>query len=134
MDKPTPFSLPLMLSEFCSRCLMQDIIVIGRFSGLNRLQRLEQTTASTNMFTNLFIEYPWSECFIQRFYAAGKDKRKMSETVHTGNHTRRRISGIIMVFVGSILQTSIRINGYTMMINLSTYMRIYFMGMPFLCL
>ena len=59
----------------------------------------------------------------------------MSETVHTAI-TLALISGIIMVFVGLIFAKPVLelMDTPDDVINLSTlYMRIYFMGMPFLC-
>lgn len=69
-----------------------------------------------------------------RFYASGKDE-EMSETVHT-SILLALISGIIMAFLGVIFA---RICLELMdtpedVIDLSAlYMRIYFLGMPFLC-
>ncbi len=68
-----------------------------------------------------------------RFYAAGKDK-EMSETVHTAI-TLALVSGVVMAVVGLVFSRwALEIMGTPAdVIDQSTlYMRIYFLGMPFL--
>ncbi|HIY63587.1 MAG TPA: MATE family efflux transporter [Candidatus Mediterraneibacter stercoripullorum] len=137
MDKLISFSLPLMLSSILQLMFNAvDIIVVGRFSGSQALAAVGSTTALINIFTNLFIGISLgANVLAAHYYAAGRDK-EMSEAVHTAI-TLALISGIIMAFVGAaasrlaleLMDTPANV------IDLSvTYMRIYFMGMPFFML
>lgn len=136
MDKLISFSLPLMLSGILQLMFNAvDIVVVGRFSGSEALAAVGSTTALINVFTNLFIGISLgANVLAARFYASGKDE-EMSETVHT-SILLALISGIIMAFLGVIFA---RICLELMdtpedVIDLSAlYMRIYFLGMPFLC-
>ena len=137
MDKLITFSLPLMLTSILQLMFNAvDIIVVGRYTGSEALAAVGSTTALINIFTNLFIGISMgANVLAARYYAAKRD-REMSEVVHT-SITLALISGIFMVFVGvatarwalTLMATPADV------INLSTtYMRIYFMGMPFFML
>ena len=136
MDKLISFSLPLMLSGILQLMFNAvDIIVVGRFSGKQALAAVGSTTALINVFTNLFIGISLgANVLAARFYAMGKSK-EMSETVHT-SITLAMVSGVIMAFVGVLFaRGALELMGTPDdVIDQSTlYMRIYFMGMPFLC-
>lgn len=137
MDKLISFSVPLMLSSILQLMFNAvDIIVVGRFSGSQALAAVGSTTALINIFTNLFIGISMgANVLAARYFAAGQEK-EMSESVHT-SITLALISGILMLFVGvgasrftlEMMATPANV------IDLSvTYMRIYFMGMPFFML
>ena len=137
MDKLISFSVPLMLSSILQLMFNAvDIIVVGRFSSSQALAAVGSTTALINIFTNLFIGISMgANVLAARYFAAGQEK-EMSESVHTAI-TLALISGILMVFVGvgasrfalELMATPGDV------IDLSvTYMRIYFMGMPFFML
>lgn len=136
MDKLISFSLPLMLSSILQLLFNAvDIIVVGRFSGSQALAAVGSTTALINIFTNLFIGVSLgANVLAARYYAAGQDK-EMSEAVHTAI-TLALVSGILMAFVGvgaarpalSLMNTPQDVIGQA-----AVYMRIYFLGMPFLC-
>ena len=135
MDKLISFSLPLMVSGILQLAFNAvDIIVVGRFSGSQALAAVGSTTALINVFTNLFIGISLgANVLAARFYAAGKD-REMSETVHT-SITLALISGIMMAVIGVLLaKWALEIMGTPddVIGQSALYMRIYFMGMPFL--
>ena len=137
MDKLISFSLPLMLSGILQLMFNAvDIIVVGRFSGSVALAAVGSTTALINVFTNLFIGISLgANVLAARFFAAGKEK-EMSETVHTAI-TLALISGVIMAFVGLIFSRGALelMDTPEDVIGQSTlYMKIYFLGMPFLML
>lgn len=137
MDKLISFSLPLMLTSILQLMFNAvDIIVVGRFSGSDALAAVGSTTALINIFTNLFIGISLgANVLAARYYAAGRDK-EMSESVHTAI-ALALVSGIIMAFVGfamsrfalSLMDTPGNVIGQS-----TTYMRIYFLGMPFFML
>ena len=82
-----------------------DIIVIGRFSGIQSLAAVGSTTALIAVFTNLFIGISLgANVLAARFYAAGRHK-EMSETVHTAI-TLALISGILMAVIGQLFARS----------------------------
>lgn len=137
MDKLISFSLPLMLSSILQLMFNAvDIIVVGRFSGSPALAAVGSTTALINIFTNLFIGISLgANVLAARYFAAGRDK-EMSEAVHTAI-TLALISGIIMAFVGagaSRLALQAMDTPADVIDQSVTYMRIYFMGMPFFML
>ena len=137
MDKLISFSLPLMVSSILQLMFNAvDIIVVGRFSGSQALAAVGSTTALINIFTNLFIGISLgANVLAARYFAAGREK-EMSEAVHTAI-TLALISGVMMAFVGvgasglalGLMDTPPDVIGQSV-----TYMRIYFMGMPFFML
>lgn len=136
MDKLISFSLPLMLSGILQLMFNAvDIIVVGRFSGSQALAAVGSTSALINVFTNLFIGISLgANVLTARFYAAGREK-EVSETVHTAI-TLALVSGIVMALVGLVFSRgALALMGTPDdVIGLSAlYMRIYFLGMPFLC-
>ena len=137
MDKLISFSLPLMLSSILQLMFNAvDIIVVGRFSGSDALAAVGSTTALINIFTNLFIGISLgANVLAARYFAAGRDK-EMSEAVHTAI-ALALVSGIIMAFVGVGMSRPalMLMDTPANVIDLSvTYMRIYFLGMPFFML
>ena len=137
MDKLISFSLPLMLSSILQLMFNAvDIIVVGRFDSSKALAAVGSTTALINIFTNLFIGISLgANVLAARYFAAGRDK-EMSEAVHTAI-TLALISGIIMAFVGagaSRLALELMDTPGDVIDQSVTYMRIYFMGMPFFML
>lgn len=137
MDKLISFSLPLMLSSILQLMFNAvDFIVVGRFDSSQALAAVGSTTALINIFTNLFIGISLgANVLAARYFAAGRDK-EMSEAVHTAI-TLALISGIIMAFVGagaSRLALELMDTPGDVIDQSVTYMRIYFMGMPFFML
>ena len=137
MDKLISFSLPLMVSSILQLMFNAvDIIVVGRFSGSQALAAVGSTTALINIFTNLFIGISLgANVLAARYFAAGRVK-EMSEAVHTAI-TLALISGVMMAFVGvgaSRLALGLMDTPADVIDQSVTYMRIYFMGMPFFML
>ena len=137
MDKLISFSLPLMVSSILQLMFNAvDIIVVGRFSGSQALAAVGSTTALINIFTNLFIGISLgANVLAARYFAAGREK-EMSEAVHTAI-TLALISGVMMAFVGvgaSRLALGLMDTPAGVIDQSVTYMRIYFMGMPFFML
>lgn len=137
MDKLISFSLPLMLSSILQLMFNAvDIIVVGRFDSSQALAAVGSTTALISIFTNLFIGISMGANVLAARYYAAKREKEMSESVHTAI-TLALISGIIMVFVGvgaSRFALEIMDTPADVIDQSVTYMRIYFMGMPFFML
>ena len=137
MDKLISFALPLMLSSILQLMFNAvDIIVVGRFSGSSALAAVGSTTALINIFTNLFIGISLgANVLAARYFAAGRDK-EMSEAVHTAI-ALALLSGVLMAFIGagaSRLTLQLMDTPGDVIDQSVTYMRIYFMGMPFFML
>ena len=137
MDKLISFALPLMLSSILQLMFNAvDIIVVGRFSGSSALAAVGSTTALVNIFTNLFIGISLgANVLAARYFAAGRDK-EMSEAVHTAI-ALALLSGVLMAFIGagaSRLALQLMDTPGDVIDQSVTYMRIYFMGMPFFML
>ena len=137
MDKLILFALPLMLSSILQLMFNAvDIIVVGHYSGSQALAAVGSTTALINIFTNLFIGVSLGANVLAARYYAAKQEKEMSEAVHT-SITLALISGVIMAFVGALasrfalelMGTPSDVIGQSV-----TYMRIYFLGMPFFML
>ena len=137
MDKLISFALPLMASSILQLMYNAvDIIVVGRCSGRQALAAVGSTTALINIFTNLFIGISLGANVLAAGYFASGKKKEMSEAVHTAIGFAL-ISGICMAFVGvaashlalQMMDTPADVIGQS-----TTYMRIYFMGMPFFML
>ncbi len=134
MDKLISFSLPLMLSSILQLMFNAvDIIVIGRFTDSQALAAVGSTTALINTFTNLFIGISvGANVLAARYFASGREK-EMSDMVHTAV-ALAVISGVVMAFIGQgasraaleLMDTPENVIGLSV-----TYMRIYFLGMPF---
>lgn len=109
---------------------------VGKFSGRQALAAVGSTTALINLAVNLFIGISLgANVLAGRFYAAKKD-REMSETVHT-SILFALLSGIAMLFVGVFLaKWALELmDTPDDILNLATtYLRIYFLGMPFFML
>ncbi len=137
MDKLILFALPLMLTSILQLMFNAvDIIVVGHYSGRQALAAVGSTTALINIFTNLFIGVSLGANVLAARYYAAKQEKEMSEAVHT-SITLALVSGIIMAFVGvlasrfalEVMGTPSDVIGQSV-----TYMKIYFLGMPFFML
>ena len=136
MDKLISFALPLMLSGILQLMFNAvDIIVVGHFTGKQALAAVGSTTALINVFTNLFIGISLgADVLAARFLASGREK-EMSDTVHTAI-LLALISGILMAGIGVIsAKGALLLMGTpdNVIAQSTLYMRIYFLGMPFLC-
>ena len=136
MDKLITFSLPLMLSGILQLMFNAvDIIVVGQFSGSRPLAAVGSTSARINLFTNFFIGISLgTNVLAARFFASGKIK-EMSDTVHT-SILFAAISGVVMMIVGllfsrfalELMETPDEVIDMA-----ALYLKIYFVGVPFLC-
>ena len=134
MPKLITFFIPLMFSGMLQLLFNAvDLVVVGRFAGSEPLAAVGATTSLISMFANLFIGISLGANVVAARYIATEDDRNVSETVHTAI-TIAAIMGVTMMFVGFFLSPiGLRLmdtpdNVISMSI---TYMRIYFLGMPF---
>lgn len=127
------FSVPLMFSSILQLLFnAADIIVVGRFAGDNSLAAVGSTSSLINLLTNLFIGLSiGANVLVARFYGA-KQEKELGETIHTAMLVSV-ISGIVLAIVGVIgapvilswMQTPENVLPLA-----TTYLRVYFLGMP----
>lgn len=137
MPKLISFSLPLMLSGILQLLFNAvDLIVVGRFAGSDCLAAVGATTALINIFINFFIGLSLgTNVCAARYYASG-EYDKMSAVVHTSILTAA-LSGVLILALGQFLARPALelMDTPAEIIDMSAlYMKIYFMGTPFLML
>ena len=137
LGKIITFAIPVMLSG-CLQLLFNaaDTVVVGRFAGSTALAAVGSTGALINLIINLFFGLSiGANVLVARYYGAGQTK-DLSETVHTAI-LASVICGCILIFVGiGVSRPMLGIMGTPDdVIDQSVlYMRIYFIGMPFMML
>lgn len=129
------FYFPLMLSGLLQLLFnAADIAVVGRFAGNESLAAVGATSSLTNLIVNLFIGLSvGANVLVARYYGAGQLK-ELKEMVQTTVATAV-ICGIILIFVGffvsrpalAMMDTPDDVINHSVL-----YMRIYFVGMPFM--
>ena len=129
------FYVPLMLSGVLQLLFnAADIVVVGRFAGNEALAAVGSTGSLTNLIVNLFIGLSvGTNVLVARFYGAKQDG-ELTETVQTAI-TTAMAGGIILIFLGFFLSkpalgwmgTPDNVIEHSVL-----YMRIYFIGMPFM--
>lgn len=135
LGKILMFYIPLMLSGVLQLLFnAADIVVVGRYAGSDSLAAVGSTSSLINLLVNLFIGLSvGANVLVARFYGAGKQK-ELSEMVHTAVLTSI-ISGCVLIVLGiglsgpalRLMDTPEDVIGQSIL-----YMRIYFVGMPFM--
>lgn len=127
------FSIPLMISNVLQVLFhMADIAVVGRFAGSAALGSVGSTATLVAMFTGFFIGMAAGTNVLVALHFGAKNKKALTETIHTGAIVSLLIGFIIMaVGIGcsrgilQLLQTRPElIDGAVL------YISIYFLGMP----
>ena len=129
------FYIPLMLSGVLQLLFnAADIVVVGRYAGSNSLAAVGSTSSLINLLVNLFIGLSvGANVLVARFYGAGKQK-ELSEMVHTAVLTSI-VSGCVLIVLGIALsEPALRLmdTPEDVIEQSVLYMRIYFVGMPFM--
>lgn len=135
LGKILVFYFPLMLSGVLQLLFnAADIVVVGRFAGSSALAAVGSTSSLINLLVNLFIGLSvGANVLVARFYGAGQ-KKELSEMVHTAVMTSI-ISGCVLIVVGiGIAGPALRLmdTPEDVISQSILYMRIYFVGMPFM--
>lgn len=129
------FYIPLMLSGVLQLLFnAADIAVVGRFAGNESLAAVGSTSSLTNLIINLFMGLSvGANVLVARYYGAGL-KKDLKEMVQTAVATAL-VSGVILIFVGLIAAKPALVLMATpenVIDHSVLYMRIYFVGMPFM--
>lgn len=137
MPQLISFTLPLMLSGIIQLLFnAADIVVVGQFAGEQSLAAVGSTGSLVTLIVNLFIGISsGTGAVIARHFGAHDDKR-VSDTVHTAIAVALA-GGVLLSIVGLIISRP-ALNWMDCPENVidkaDTYLKIYFLGMPFLML
>ena len=127
------FTLPLMLSSILQLLFNAvDIVVVGKFAGSRSLAAVSSTSALINLITNLFIGLSVGCNVVVAKHIGEKDHEKIYNSISTSIFISI-IGGAILGIVGFFLaKPALQMMGSPAdVIDLSTtYLKIYFLGMP----
>ena len=128
------FTIPLMLSSMLQLLFnAADIVVVGNYAGDNSLGAVGSTGSLINLLTNLFIGLSVGvNVLVARFYGS-KEFDNLKKTIQT-SMTLSFILGLIVMAIGFAFAPTflrwMKLEGEILRLA-SIYLRIYFLGMPF---
>ncbi len=131
------FALPLALSSILQLLFnAADTVVVGQFAGRQALAAVGSNGALINLIVNVFMGLSIGANVIVARYRGRGDEALINKAVHTAV-LLSVISGILLAFIGFFVAP--RLLGLMAtpadVIDLSAlYLRIYFLGMPFMML
>ena len=131
------FTLPLAGCSILQQLFNStDVAVVGRFSSSQALAAVGSNGPLINMLVLLFTGLSVGANVLIARYIGQNDRKKVSEAVHTVI-TLSLICGFLLLILGQVIATPLLrlMNTPDDVIDLAaTYLRIYFMGMPFVML
>ena len=135
LPKLFSFSLPVMLSGILQLAFnAADLIVVGRFEGEVALAAVGSNGALVSLVVNVFMGLGSGVSVLAARYFGAKDDRRMGETVETAAIVGV-LGGILTALVGLILSVPmlrIMSTPENVLPLAAVYLRIYFLGIPFL--
>ena len=133
MPRLLSFALPLMLSGVLQLTFnAADVIVVGRFEGDAALAAVGAPGSLINLLVNLFIGLSVGTNVVVAQYRGAGDFRQTSEAVHT-SIALSVLGGLLVGVVGFVFAGTFlgMMNTPGEVLPLATsYMKIYFLGMP----
>ncbi len=127
------FSLPLMASGVLQLLFnAADVIVVGQFAGDNSMGAVGSTSSLINLFTNLFVGLSVGANVVAARAHGANSASDMHDTVHT-SMLLSMICGTVLAIAGFILapEMLVLMDATENLLPLATtYLRIYFLGMP----
>ena len=137
LDKILVFALPLAASSILQQLFNSaDVAVVGRFSGSQALAAVGGNGAVVNLLINLFVGLSVGTNVLIASYIGQGREDKAQEAVHTAL-AMALISGVFLIFVGILAARPLLLlmNTPGDVLELAVvYLRIYFLGMPFVML
>ena len=137
VDKIIMFAMPLAASSILQQLFNSaDVAVVGKYAGSDPLAAVGSTSPVINMLINIFVGLSVGANVVAAKYYGIRDEKKISDTVHT-SILLAFISGIFLIFLGFFLSKPIlsAMSTPDNILDMATmYMRIYFLGMPFIML
>lgn len=133
LGKMLKFAIPLMLSSMLQLLFnAADLVVIGKYGKEYGVSAVGSNAALINLLTNLFIGLSiGANVLVARYYGA-KSNEELSETIHT-SMLLSLLCGIVLAVTGVIFARDflVLMRVPKEVIGLATtYLRIYFLGMP----
>lgn len=134
-DKILLFALPLAASSILQQLFnAADTAIVGRFAGKLAMAAVGSNSSIINFLINFFIGMSVGVNVVAaRFYALGK-KDKVSQVAHTAL-LLSVISGIVVMVIGVLVARPVlQLVGspHDIIDMATTYLRIYFLGAPFI--
>lgn len=131
------FTVPIILTNFLQQLYITlGSIIVGNFAGKTALAAIGATVSLTNILLYFFIGLSVGATVVcAKYYGAG-DRVMLDKAIHTSVMTAL-VSGVVLAILGVFISKPL----LTLMgtprdvIGMSTsYMRVYFLGSPFLML
>ncbi len=133
LGKMIAFTIPVILSGVLQLLFnAADVIVVGRFAGDASLAAVGSTSSLINLLINLFMGLSVGANVTVAFFFGCNRTEKVKDTVHT-SITLSFICGIFLTFFGIFASHRLLIwmGSPADVIDLATtYLTIYFLGMP----
>lgn len=137
LKKIIMFALPVAASGILQQLFNSaDIAVVGRFAGSQSMAAVGGNSSVTSLLINLFVGLSVGANVVIANYVGQQNEQKVREVVHTVL-MMAVISGVFLLMAGQIIARPILelMNTPPDVIHLAVlYLRIYFLGMPFLML
>ncbi len=135
LPKLAAFSLPVMLSGVLQLAFnAADLIVVGRLCGETALAAVGSNSSLVELLINLLMGLGTGASVLAARYFGARDDRRMGETVETAALTGA-FGGILFALLGiAISEPMLRLMqtpGEVLSLA-AVYLRIYFLGIPFL--
>ncbi len=135
LPKLIAFSIPVMISGVLQLAFnAADLIVVGRFDGDTALAAVGSTTALVELLINLLMGLGTGASVLAARYFGARDDRRMGETVETAA-LAGAFGGILFALLGIAIAAPMlrmmRTPGEVLP-QAIVYLRIYFLGIPFL--
>lgn len=135
LDKMLLFALPLAASSILQQLFNSaDVAVVGRFAGNEAQAAVTGNTSVITLLINLFVGISVGANVVIAHYIGQNEKKMVRNVVHTVI-TLAIISGFLLMAVGLIVAAPILTMMDTpaeVMDQAVLYLRLYFLGMPFL--
>lgn len=136
-DKILKFALPLAASSILQQLFNSaDLAVVGRFSGSRAMAAVGSNGPIINLLINIFVGLSVGANVVIARYIGANNNEKVKRATHT-TISIAIISGFIIMIMGLLVTRPILnlISTPPDIIDLATvYLRIYFLGMPFIML
>lgn len=137
MDKIFLFALPLVASSILQQLFNSaDVAVVGRYAGKEALAAVGATGPVVGLLINLFVGLSIGANVVTAKYLGQQNEEGVKKSVHT-SILLALVSGLILLVVGQVLVKPLLVLMAMPeeVLPLATlYMRIYFIGMPFIML
>lgn len=135
MKKLLLFALPLAASSILQQLFNSaDVAVVGRYAGSDALAAVGSNASVIALFVNLFVGLSVGANVVIANYIGQRQTEKVQDVVHTVI-LFGIISGVVMLLLGQVIARPIltMINTPSEVLDLAVlYLRIYFIGMPFI--